>query len=158
MSTPPDQPNGSGATNPRAALANALSALVEVMRERSAIQHEIAQRGVALAENAEQLQYDLAVRQIEAASIRRQRRQGLVPLLVIFAGTALLFLLALAGLVVAMAFFGSPTQSQTALTLLSYGFAALGGGAVFLAAVIGVKAAFQWSCPPPPACHKDNSA
>ena len=155
MNTPPDQPNGNdgeagivpsgnGTAVPRDTIVDAISALVEQARERNAIRREMAQRGLARAENADQHQYNLAVRQIEATSNQHQRRYGPGRLMVILAGIAVLFLLALAGLVVAVAFFGDPTQSQTALTMLSYGFAAIGGGALLLTAVFGVNAVFKW--------------
>ena len=155
MSTPPNQPNGNngedgivpagnGMAVPHDPIADAISALVEQTRESNAIQREIAQRGLTLAENAEQHQYDLTVKQIEATNVQHQRRYSLGRLMVILAGISVLFLLTLAGLVVAMAFFGNPTQSQTALTMLSYGFAAVGGGAVLLTAVFGVNAVFKW--------------
>ena len=155
MSTPPDQPNGNhgedgivpsgnGTAVPYNPIADAMSALVEQTRESNAIQREIAHRGLSLAESAEQHQYELSLKHIQATSEQHQRRYSLGRLMVMLAGSAVLFLLALAGLVVAMAFFGDPTQSQTALTMLSYGFAAVGGGAVSIAAVFGVNAVFKW--------------
>ena len=155
MSTPPDQPNGNdnasetvpvgdGTANSRYPITDAISDLVAEERERNAIRRDIALRGLVRAENADQHQYNLAVRQIEATSNQHQRRYGPGRLTAILAGIAVLFLMALAGLVVAMAFFGDPTQSQTALTMLSYGFAALGGGALLLTAVFGVNAVFKW--------------
>ena len=64
--------------------------------------------------------------------------------MIIIAGVAALFLLALLGFVVAMAFFGNPMQSQTALTMLGYAFAAVGGGGILLLIALGVNSVSKW--------------
>lgn len=155
MSTPPNQPNGNngedgivlagnGMAVPHDPIADAISALVEQTRESNAIQREMAQRGLTLAENAEQHQYDLTVKQIEATDAQHQRRYSLGRLMVIFAGAAVLLLLALVAFVVGTAIYGNPMQSQTALTLLGYGFAAIGGGGIMFLIMYAVNAYIKW--------------
>lgn len=155
MSTPPNQPNGNngedgivpagnGMAVPHDPIADAISALVEQTRESNAIQREIAQRGLTLAENAEQHQYDLTIKQIEATNVQHQRRYSLGRLMVILASAAVLLLLALAAFVVAVAIYGNPMQSQTALTLLGYGFAAIGGGGILFLIMYTVNTFIKW--------------
>lgn len=130
--------------DPANSLAAVLSELAGRGRERSAIQREIAQRSIAAAEAGEQRQFELSLKQFEYADIQHQRRYGLGRLLLLFAGIAVLILLALIGLVVAMAFFGSATQSQTAITMLGYGFAAIGGGGILFLIIYAVNSLTRW--------------
>ena len=125
-------------------LVAVFSEFAEQEKQRTAIQREVALRGVEISEIGEQRQYDLSLKQIEYADIQHQRRYGLGRLLLVFAGIAVLILLALVGLVVAMAFFGSSMQSQTALTLLGYGFAAIGGGGILFLVMYACNALVRW--------------
>ena len=101
-------------------------------------------RGLEILESTEQREHALSVKRIEASNVQHQRRYGLGHLIIIIAGVAALFLLALLGFVVAMAFFGNPMQSQTALTMLRYAFAAVGGGGILLLIALGVNSVSKW--------------
>ena len=155
MSRPPNQPEGNdmgdggvpihnGRPDYYEPIADAILALAEQGRERNAIRREIALRGLEFSESSEQRQHDLSLKQIDATNIQHQRRYGLGRLIIIIAGVAALFLLALLGFVVAMAFFGNPMQSQTALTMLGYAFAAVGGGGILLLIALGVNSVSKW--------------
>ena len=155
MSTPPNQPNGNngedgivpagnGMAVPHDPIADAISALVEQTRESNAIQREMALRSLEVAENAARLDHDLSIRRIEATDAQHQRRYGLGRLGIIFAGAAVLLLLTLVAFVVAVAIYGNPMQSQTALTLLGYGFAAIGGGGILFLIMYVVNAFIKW--------------
>lgn len=126
------------------ALVAAITDITEQERQRNAAEREIALRGLESAERTEQLQYELAVAQMQSAAEQHDRRYGLGRLVVIFVGTAFLAMLLLAGLVVAMAFFGSESQSETALTILAYGVAAVGGGGAVLFVVYFANVVSRW--------------
>lgn len=125
-------------------LSATFSELAEQGRERTAIHREAALRSIAAVEAGEERQHNLTLKQIEYADIQHQRRYGLGRLLLVFAGIAVLILLALVGLVVAMAFFGSSMQAQTALTLLGYGFTAIGGGGILFLVMYASNALIKW--------------
>ena len=155
MAAPPDQPGGNGdgtEITPAgggefevfAKMASAISELAEQERQRNANQLEIAMRGLEILEITEQREHDLSVKRLEASNVQHQRRYGLGRLIVIIAGVAIFVLLAMLGLVAAMAFWGDPEQSQTALTMLSYGFAAIGGGGILLLIALGINAVSKW--------------
>ena len=153
MAATPDQPgsNGdgteitpAGAIEVFAKMASAMSEMAEQERQRNANQLEIAMRGLEILESTEQREHALSVKRIEASNVQHQRRYGLGRLIIIIAGVAVLFLLALLGFVVAMAFFGNPMQSQTALTMLRYAFAAVGGGGILLLIALGVNSVSKW--------------
>ena len=152
MNPPPDQPNGEDgivpAGNGEAELLSALNAAISDMaeqeRRRSDIQRELALRSFELAENAAQLDHDLSIRQIKATDAQHRRRYELGRRGINFVGLGFLLLMALVGLIVAMAFWGNPMQSQTALTLLGYGFAAVGGGGILFLIAYAVNAYIKW--------------
>ena len=133
-----------GEDDPANSLAAVFSEMAERGRERNAIRSDVAQRSIAAVEAGEQRQFELSLKQIEYADIQHQRHYGLGRLLLLFAGIAVLILLALVGLVVAMAFFGSAMQSETALTLLGYGFAAVGGGGILFLIIYSVTSLTRW--------------
>ena len=153
MAAPPDQPGGNGdgteitpagVIEVFAKMTSAMSEMAEQERQRNANQLEIAMRGLEILESTEQREHALSVKRIEASNVQHQRRYGLGRLIIIIAGVAALFLLALFGFVVAMAFFGNPMQSQTALTMLRYAFAAVGGGGILLLIALGVNSVSKW--------------
>lgn len=156
MSTPPDQPNGNndgedgivpagnGMAAPQDPIASDISALIEQMREGNTIRREMALRSLEVAGNAARLDHDLSIRRIEATDAQHRRRYGLGRLGIIFAGAAVLLLLTLVAFVVAVAIYGNPMQSQTALTLLGYGFAAIGGGGILFLMMYAVNAFIKW--------------
>ena len=126
------------------ALVSAISNIAEQEQQRLSVQREIALLGAEAAEKSEQRNFDLSLKQIEAEDNRHGRRYGLGRLIVIFVGIAFLAVLLLAGLVVAMAFFGNESQSETALTILGYGVAAVGGGGAVIIVVYFVNALSRW--------------
>lgn len=125
-------------------IAAVFSELVEQERQRIADQREIALRSIEAVESAEQRQHDLSLKQFEYADLQHQRRYGLGRLLLAISGVAVLVLLALGGLVMAMAFFGNVMQSQTAITMLGYAFAAIGGGGILFFIRYAVKSLTGW--------------
>lgn len=126
------------------ALGSAISNLAEQEQQRVSVQREIALLGIEAAERAEQRNFDLSLKQIESEDAQHGRRYGLGRLVVIFVGIAFLAALLLAGLVIAMAFFGSESQTETALTILSYGVAAVAGGGAVLFVVYFVNILSRW--------------
>ena len=144
MNPPPDLPNGNGEAELFKALTSAISDIVEQERQRNDIRREVALRSLEASENATQLDHDLSIRQIEATDVQHRRRYGLGRLAIIFAGITVLLLLVLVAFVVATAIYGSPMQSQTALTLLGYGFAAIGGGGILFLIMYAVNAFIKW--------------
>ena len=62
----------------------------------------------------------------------------------IVVGSAGFVLLALLVLIVAIAFWGNPMQSQTALTLLGYSFAAVGGSGILFLIMYAVNTYIKW--------------
>ena len=139
--TPETVPVGNGETELVRALTSAISGQE---RQRDNDQREVALRSLEVAENAARLDHDLSIRQIEATNALHQRRHGLGRLVIIFAGIAVLLLLGLAAFVVVVAIYGSPMQSQTALTLLGYGFAAIGGGGILFLIMYAANAFSKW--------------
>ncbi len=148
MATLPDKPNGDSAERETAnalnSIASAMTGMLDQGRERNAIQTEIALRTLELSQNADQLQHDLSLKEIEYTNQQQARRYGLGRLIVIIAGIALLAVMSLIGLVVGMVFYGSEMQSQNALTMLGYGFAAIGGGGVLLLFVVAANVVYRW--------------
>ena len=156
MSTLPDQPNGdpyevenvpasdADLESYLKSLVSAISNMAEQEQQRLSVQREIALLGAETAEKSEQRNFDLSLRQIEAEDNRHSRRYGLGRLIVTFVGIAFLVALLLTVLVVAMAFFGNESQSQTALTILGYGVAAVGGGGAVIIVVYFVNALSRW--------------
>ena len=155
MDRPPNQPNGNDGENGIVPVGNgeaelirvltsAISDLAEQDRQRNDIQREIALRSLEVAENAARLEHDLSIRRIEATDAQHRRRYGLGRLGIIFASIAFLLLLLPVAFVVAVAIYGNPMQSQTALTLLGYGFAAIGGGGILFLIMYVVNAFIKW--------------
>lgn len=156
MTAPPDPPNGDPeqveAVPPDGerietfaeSLARAIADLADQERYRTDSRREVALRGVEASEKAEQIQYELALKQIESEDERHKRRYGLGRLLIIAIGILFLVLLILVGLVIAMAFFGDDKQSATALTMLRYGFAAIGGGGIVLLVAYAINSLTRW--------------
>ena len=125
-------------------LVSAITDITEQGRQRNAAEREIALRGFESSERTEQLQYELALTQMQSADEQHSRRYRLGRLIIIIVGVVLLGLLVLVGLVVAMAFFGSERQSQTALTMLGYGSAAIAGGGVVILIVYVINSLTRW--------------
>ena len=156
MSALPDQPNGepddiAGVPDEDAtlevfvsSLVSAISDITEQERQRNAAEREIALRGLESAERTEQIQYELALAQLQSADEQHGRRYGLGRLIIIIVGVVFVALLVLVGLVLAMAFFGSETQSETALTILAYGTAAVGGGGAVIFVVYFANVLSRW--------------
>ena len=156
MGTSPDQHNddSNGVENAAAgdadveaylqSLVSAISNIAEQEQQRVSVQREIALLGIEAAERAEQRNFDLSLKQIESEDTQHGRRYGLGRLVVIFVGISFLAVLLMAGLVVAMAFFGSESQSETALAILAYGVAAVAGGGAVLFVVYFVNVLSRW--------------
>ena len=125
-------------------LAEAMTDMAGQERQRMTIQREVAMRTLEVAENAEQLQYDLSVKQIEATDNQHRRRYGLARIVVIIIGALALVSLAVMVGVVAMAFFGDEAQSQTALAMLGYAFAAVGGAGILFLIWFSVNSLARW--------------
>ena len=156
MTTPPDPtngdperveavpPDGEGIEVSAESLARAITDSADQERYRTDSRLEVALRGVEAAEKAEQIQYELALKQIESEDERHKRRYGLGRLLIVAVGILFLVLLILVGLVIAMAFFGDDKQSETALTMLRYGSAAVGGGGIVLLISYAINSLTRW--------------
>ena len=104
-----------------------LARMLDLEQERIAAQreqNEIALRGLEVLENSDRRQHELNVKQLETTDGQNQRLHQLARLvLTVFGGGFLVVLFFL----LYMAFFGSSTQSVTALRVLSDGAKVLGG-------------------------------
>lgn len=157
MSTPPDNLNGdvegieeNGPSRDGEievflkSLISTLSGFTEQEKHRIAVQREVALRTLEATQEVERLQHDLSLKRIEAEDEQHKRRYGLGRIVVAIVGVVFLVLLGLTGLAVAMAFFGNETQSQTALSMLGYGFAAVGGGGIFFFIGFLINSMARW--------------
>ena len=124
----PSQPNGDAEVV--ALIGSAVVTFAELERERLAIQREqqvVAMRSWEVTDNADRRQNETIVRGIEADTEKDKRRYRLsVSALLLVVGIPGVFLV----LVLAMAFFGNPTQSAIALRILSIVGTGIGGGGV----------------------------
>lgn len=124
----PSQPNGDAEVV--ALIGSAVVTFAELERERLAIQREqqvVAMRSWEVTDNADRRQNETIVRGIEADTEKDKRRYRLsVSALLLVVGIPGVFLV----LVLAMAFFGNPTQSAIALRILSVVGTGIGGGGV----------------------------
>ena len=125
-------------------LVAAMADIADQERQRVSVQREVAMRTLDVAENSEQLQYDLSIKQIESTDNQHRRRYGLARLIVIILSIAGIVFLAVIAAVVAMVFFGDEAQRQVALTMLGYGFAAIGGGGIGIVGVFSIYAVSRW--------------
>lgn len=124
--------------------AQAISDIADQERRRISVQHEVAMRTLEVAENADQLQYDISLKQIESTDNQHRRRYGLGRLIVIILGVLALVFLAMIVGVVSIAFFGDEAQSQTAIVMLSYVFAAVGGGGILFLIGFLINSLARW--------------
>lgn len=115
-----------------------IGVMFDLEQQRIAVQREqiqIALRGLEIIESSDQRQYDFAVQKLNAddEQSKRQHRLAWLSLLIVGGGFLILLLL-----VLAIAFWGNEKQSEIAISILTVGGQALGGGGFIFAVAYAI--------------------
>ena len=116
-----------------------LKDLSEIEGRRIGIQegrNQVAMRALEVNENSDKRQFDFHMARLATRERDGERSRALASTVLGFGGTAVV---AVIGLILGMAFFGSPDQKETAALLIEKGINALGGGGILLLIAAGLR-------------------
>ena len=117
--------------------------IIELEERRVGVQEDrnrIAMRALEISDSADQRQYNYHMESLATEERQKEKSRSLARLVIMIGGSSFL---ALAALVIGMAFFGDEAQSRIALTMVREVAKALGGAALIFLVAAAIRRLMQ---------------